>query len=111
MTSEMVITDSTPLNTSLYDVISPDDVITAVTESHVVSISNQNFILSVLYYVIGSIGLVGNLLVVVVIFQYTQMRRVLTNIYVINQVITNSHTTIVLSCLCYSYWKNPEETS
>ena len=47
--------------------------------------SKSYMIRSFLLYTIGSLSLVGNLLVVVVIFQYTKMRRNLTNVYVINQ--------------------------
>ena len=39
----------------------------------------------VLYYLIGSVAMTGNLFVIIVIFQYTKMRSVPTNILVINQ--------------------------
>ena len=38
-----------------------------------------------MYYFIGPLALLENLKIAVVIFQYTQMWRILTNVYVINQ--------------------------
>ena len=84
--------DVTDMHDDVTDAVTDvmSDIVSDVTTEmgRIVSLANQNFVLSILYYLIGSLGLVGNLLVVVVIFQYTQMRRVLTNIYVINQVYT-----------------------
>ena len=48
--------------------------------------TNTNYTFrAIALFIIGAVALIGNTMVVVVIFQYTKMRRKLTNIYVINQ--------------------------
>ena len=44
----------------------------------------------VAYIVIGSVGLLDNLLVILVIFNYTTMRKKMTNIFIINQSIIDA---------------------
>ena len=44
----------------------------------------------VAYIVIGSVGLLDNLLVIIIIFNYTTMRKKMTNIFIINQSIIDA---------------------
>ena len=59
-----------------------------------ISLADQ--ILEALYYMIGSVALISNLFVIIVIFQYAKMRMVSTNIYVINQSIIDGLTGLLL---------------
>ena len=58
--------------------------------------SSSAVITDAVYVTIGAVGLFGNLFVVVVILSWTNMRRKVTNIFIINQSLIDLVTSIVL---------------
>ena len=48
------------------------------------------------FVIIGIIGIVGNAFVAVVLLRFTDMRRKLTNIYIINQTLVDCATSVFL---------------
>ena len=59
-----------------------------------------------MYMAIGSLGLLGNSLVIVVIFKYTTMRRSLTNLLIINQSTIDMVTSAILLTSYASRYEN-----
>ena len=53
-------------------------------------------LLAIIYCVVGGIGLVGNTFVIIVIFNYTAMRKNVTNIFITNQSLVDGLTSLVL---------------
>lgn len=58
---------------------------TPVTEEHLSSSSSSEEVITYIYMAIGSLGMLDNLFVLVVILNVASMRTKLTNIFIINQ--------------------------
>ena len=59
---------------------------------------------------IGSIGIVGNTLVLWVIFSFTSMRRKLTNMFIINQSLVDLVVSLILTATFASHLITPRTT-
>ena len=68
-------------------------------------ISLAEHIQEIIYYMIGSVALISNLFVIIVIFQYTKMRIESTNIYVINQSIIDGLAGLLLILTRYFQYR------
>ena len=66
--------------------------------------SSRSIAISVVYLTIGSLGLAGNLLVVVVVVSWANMRRKVTNIFIINQSCIDLVVSVVLIMSRITLW-------
>ena len=69
-----------------------------------VTMTTSAVVVNSVYLTIGAVGLFGNLFVVIVILSLTNMRRKVTNIFIINQSLIDLATSVVLIVTAGTAW-------
>ena len=88
----------------------PTDASVLRETSHVGENSTKWY-MSIAYLLVGTFGVVGNLLVVIVIFNFTEMRKRVTNVFIINQSLLDLLASILIIATHATYFTEKYDMS